>query len=54
MVGSPRKEQRKFCISLLFNINISMFNMTYDVHSVKNRIGRGTSVTKADWSAELG
>ena len=31
-----------------------MFNMTYDVHSVENRIGKGTSVTKPDLSAELG
>jgi len=38
----------------LFNIDISMYNITYDVHSVENRIGRGTRVTKADWSAELG
>ena len=31
-----------------------MYNVTYDAHSVENRIGRGTSVIKADWSAELG
>lgn len=51
MAGSSCKEQSKSCISLFFNINILMRNVTYDV---EKRIGIGTSVTKTDCVAEVG
>jgi hypothetical protein len=48
------EEYRKSCICLLFDMNNSMYILTFDVRGVESRIGIGTSVSNTNCSAELG